>query len=68
MRRIAVAARVLSIVVLGVTVGRALALDCHGRLIVIGASPWEVRARCGEPTETEDVTKYLSQQVYHHLH
>jgi hypothetical protein len=33
-------ASVLSVMVLAVTVGSALALDCHGRLIVIGASPW----------------------------
>jgi hypothetical protein len=34
-----VVASVLSIMVLVVTIGSALALDCHGRVVVIGASP-----------------------------
>jgi hypothetical protein len=50
MRRISVAAIVVAIVMLVVTIGNALALDWHGRLVVIGASPWEVKERCGEPT------------------
>ncbi|MGH8065726.1 MAG: DUF2845 domain-containing protein [Candidatus Entotheonellia bacterium] len=44
--------------------GSALALDCHGRLVVIGASPWEVKERCGEPTAIEDVMKHLPQRAY----
>jgi len=64
MRRIAVVASVLSIMVLAVTIGTALALDCHGRLVVIGASPWEVKERCGEPTAIEDVMKHLPQRAY----
>jgi hypothetical protein len=42
MRRIVVVASVSLVMVLGGTVGSTLAQDCHGRLIVIGASPWEV--------------------------
>jgi hypothetical protein len=49
--------------VLGGTVARTLAQDCHGRLIVIGASPWEVKERCGEPTAIEDVVKYIPQRI-----
>jgi hypothetical protein len=64
MRRMAVVASVLSIMVLVVTIGSALALDCHGRLVVIGASPWEVKERCGEPTTIEDVTKHLAPRAY----
>jgi hypothetical protein len=64
MRRMAVVASVLSIMVLVVTIGSALALDCHGRLVVIGASPWEVKERCGEPTAIEDVMKHLPQRAY----
>ena len=45
MRRVVVPASVWSVMVLGVTMGSALALDCHGRLVVIGASPWEVHER-----------------------
>jgi Protein of unknown function (DUF2845) len=64
MRRIAVGACVLSVVVLSMTVGNALALDCHGRLIVIGASPWEVSERCGDPAAIEDVMKHVPQRAY----
>jgi hypothetical protein len=39
MRRISGAAIVVVIVMLVVTIASALALDCHGRLVVIGASP-----------------------------
>jgi Protein of unknown function (DUF2845) len=64
MMQIAVAATMSLTVLLGAISGSAQVLDCHGRLIVIGSSPWEVKARCGEPTDTEDVTKYLLQQTY----
>jgi hypothetical protein len=67
MMRIAVAATMLLTVILGAVSGSAQALDCRGRLIVIGASPWEVKERCGEPSDTEDVTKYLLQQAYDQL-
>jgi hypothetical protein len=63
MRRIVVLAIVSSVMILGGTVGRVLAQDCHGRLIVIGASPWEVIERCGEPTAVEDVMKYIPQRA-----
>ncbi len=63
MRRSVVAVSVF-VVVVGMAVGRALALDCHGRLVVIGASPWEVRDRCGEPANIEPVMKFLSQRSY----
>jgi hypothetical protein len=64
MRRMAVVASVLSIMVLVVTIGSARALDCHGRLVVIGASPWEVKERCGEPAAIDDVMKHLPQRAY----
>jgi hypothetical protein len=64
MRRVVVLASVWSVMVLGVTMGSALALDCHGRLVVIGASPWEVQERCGEPSAIEDVMKPIPQRVY----
>jgi hypothetical protein len=67
MTRIPVAAMVLFTVLLAAISGSAQALDCHGRLIVIGASPWEVKERCGEPTDTEDVTKYRLQETYDQL-
>jgi hypothetical protein len=64
MRRIAVAASVVAVVMLVATIGTARALDCHGRLVVLGASPWDVKERCGEPTAIEDVTKHLAQRAY----
>ena len=64
MRRMAVVASALSIRVLAVTIGSARALDGHGRLVGIGASPWEVKERCGEPTAIEDVMKHLAQRAY----
>jgi hypothetical protein len=64
MRRLVVLASVWSVMILGVTMGSALALDCQGRLVVIGASPWEVQERCGEPTAIEDVMKYIPQRAY----
>jgi Protein of unknown function (DUF2845) len=64
MRQIVVVAVVLPVIVLVGIAGSALAQDCHGRLIVIGASPWEVIERCGEPTAIEDVIKYIPQRAY----
>jgi hypothetical protein len=64
MRRIAVVASVLSIMVLVVTIGSALALDCHGRLVVLGPSPWEVKEWCGEPAAIDDVMNHLPQRAY----
>jgi hypothetical protein len=64
MRRMVMMASVLSVMVLAVTVGSALGLDCHGRLIVIGASPWEVKERCGEPSDIEEVMKHIPQRAY----
>jgi hypothetical protein len=63
MRRILLAASVVAIVTLVVAIGSALALDCHGRLVVMGASPWEVSERCGEPTAIEDVMQHLPQRA-----
>ena len=64
MRRIVMVASVLPVMLLAATVGSALALDCHGRLVVIGASPWEVKERCGEPSAIDDVMKHLAQRAY----
>jgi hypothetical protein len=64
MRQMVVVVTVVVVVMFVVTIGTALALDCHGRLVVIGASPWEVKERCGEPTAIEDVMKHLPQRAY----
>ena len=57
-------ATVVAVVMLVVTIGSVRALDCHGRLVVIGASPWEVKERCGEPTDIQDVLKHIAQRAY----
>jgi hypothetical protein len=54
----------VAVVMLVLTIGNVLALDCHGRLVVIGASPWEVKERCGEPTAIDDVMHHISQRAY----
>jgi hypothetical protein len=64
MRRVVIVLSVVAIVTLVVTIGTARALDCHGRLVVIGASPWDVKERCGEPTAIEDVMKQFPQRAY----
>jgi hypothetical protein len=48
MRRMVILASVL-VVILVVTIGTARTLDGHGRLVVIGASPWKVKERCESP-------------------
>ncbi|HEX9867289.1 MAG TPA: DUF2845 domain-containing protein [Candidatus Tectomicrobia bacterium] len=54
----------VAIVMLVVTIGSLLALDCHGRLVVIGTGPWEVKDRCGEPAAIDDVMKHIPQRAY----
>ena len=54
----------VAVIVLVVTIGTARALECHGRLVVLGASPWEVKEQCGEPTAIEDVMKHIAQRDY----
>ena len=54
----------VAVVLLVVTIRIALALDGHGRLVVLGASPWEVKGRCGEPSAIDDVTKHLAPRAY----
>src|SRR5919108_5227390 len=51
MRRMAVAAVVCAVVVVGMTAGGAWALDCDGRQIDLGANPWQVKELCGEPAD-----------------
>jgi hypothetical protein len=55
-RRLRVATGV-AVVIPVVTIGSARALDGHGHLVVLGASPWDVKERCGEPNATDDVTR-----------
>jgi hypothetical protein len=64
MKRLVRVATVVAVVTLIGTIGSALALDCHGRLVVIGASPWDVQERCGEPSAIDEVVKHIPQRAY----
>jgi hypothetical protein len=64
MRRMVRVATGVAILVLVATIGSARALDCHGRLVVLGASPWDVKERCGEPSAIDDVVKQFPQRAY----
>jgi Protein of unknown function (DUF2845) len=57
-------ATMVAIVILAAAIGSARALDCHGRLVVLGTSPWEVKERCGEPSAIDDVVKQFPQRAY----
>jgi hypothetical protein len=59
MRRMEIVATAVAVVMRVVMIGSARLLDCHGRLVVTGTSPWEGKERCGELTAIEDVMKYL---------
>jgi hypothetical protein len=49
MRRMVILASVWSVMVLAGTIGTALALDCHGRLVVIGANPGRLTTGAESP-------------------
>jgi Protein of unknown function (DUF2845) len=50
-------------VVFGV-MGPAWALDCEGRLVSLGHTPWEVQAICGDPIQMEDGLEIILRPVY----
>jgi hypothetical protein len=53
MSKVQVTVVVLTAVVLG-TAGIISALDCQGRLVTLGASPWDVHGICGDPEQAND--------------
>jgi hypothetical protein len=57
------AVAVLTVVVFG-AMGLAWALDCEGRLVSLGHTPWEVQATCGEPTQVEDGLEIILKPVH----
>ena len=54
---------VLSAVVLGAA-GLGHALDCEGRLVMMGASPLDVQAICGDPAQVSDTIEIVLKPVY----
>jgi len=63
MSRVRIAVVALTVVVMG-TVGIARALECEGRLVSEGASPWDVQAICGGPTQVSDTVEIVLKPVY----
>ena len=53
----------LTAVVLGAA-GIVHALDCEGRLVSIGASPWDVQTICGDPVQVSDTIEVVLKPVY----
>ena len=53
----------LTAVMLG-AVGSVHALDCGGRLVSIGASPWDVQTVCGDPVQVSDTVEIVLKPVY----
>jgi hypothetical protein len=63
MSRVRIAVVVLTAVVLG-PAGIGHALDCGGRLVSEGASPWDVQAICGDPAQVSDTIGIVLKPVY----
>jgi|Tabmets5t2r1_1033131.scaffolds.fasta_scaffold108292_1 Protein of unknown function (DUF2845) len=53
----------LTAVMLGAA-GIVHALDCGGRLVSIGASPWDVQTICGDPVQVSDTIEIVLKPVY----
>jgi hypothetical protein len=63
MSRVRIAVVVWAAGVLGVA-GIVHALDCEGRLVVEGASPWDVQTICGDPVQVSDAVEIVLKPVY----
>jgi hypothetical protein len=63
MSRVRIAAVVLTAVVLGAA-GIVHALDCEGRLVSMGASPWDVQTICSDPVQVSDTIEVVLKPVY----
>jgi hypothetical protein len=57
------AVMVLIAVVLG-AIGIGHTLDCEGRLVTMGASPWDVQSICGDPVQVSDTIEVVLKPVY----
>ena len=63
MSRVRMAVVVLTAVVLGAA-GIVYALDCEGRIVSMGASPWDVQSICGDPVQVSDTVEIVLKPVY----
>jgi hypothetical protein len=44
--------------------GIGQAMDCDGRVVSMGASPWDVQAICGDPAQVTDTIEIILKPVY----
>ena len=63
MASVRMAVVVLTAVMLGAA-GIGHALDCEGRLVSMGASPWDVQGICGDPAQMNDTIEVVLKPVY----
>jgi hypothetical protein len=63
MSRVRIAVVMWTAVVLGAA-GIGHALDCGGRLVLDGASPWDVQSICGDPMQVNDTIKIVLKPAY----
>ena len=63
MSSVRVAVVVLTAVVLGAT-GIGQAMECDGRVVSMGVTPWDVQAICGEPAQVNDTIEVILKPVY----
>jgi Protein of unknown function (DUF2845) len=57
-------ALIVVVALLAGTVHIASAQPCHGRIISIGDSKWEVQEARGEPSSIEEIIEVIPKQVY----
>ena len=62
MSRVRIAVVVLTALVLGAA-GIGHTLDCRGRLVLDGASPWDVQSICGDPEQVNDTIEVVLKPV-----
>ena len=63
MSRVRFAVVVLTAVIPGAA-GIVDALDCDGRLVSLGASPWDVQTVCGDPAQVSDTVELVLKPMY----
>jgi hypothetical protein len=63
MSSVQIATVVLTAVMVGAA-GIGHALDCEGRLVSMGASPWDVQSICGDPAQVSDTIEIVLKPVY----
>jgi hypothetical protein len=44
--------------------GVGYGMDCHGKVVSMGASAWDVQALCGDPAQVNDAVEVVLKPVY----